>query len=32
MTTEEIRAKWTRRDWWIDSDEALRLGLVDALR
>jgi len=32
MTAEEIRAKWTRRDWWIDSDEALRLGLVDALR
>jgi ATP-dependent Clp protease protease subunit len=32
MSAEDIRAKWTRRDWWIDSDEALRLGLVDALR
>jgi ATP-dependent Clp endopeptidase proteolytic subunit ClpP len=32
MSAEDIRAKWTRRDWWIDSDEALQLGLVDALR
>lgn len=32
MSVEDIRAKWTRRDWWIDSDEALKLGLVDAIR
>ncbi len=32
MTVDEIREKWNRRNWWIDSDEALRLGLVDALR
>jgi len=32
MTTEEIRGKWLRRDWWIDSTEALRLGFVDSLR
>jgi ATP-dependent Clp protease protease subunit len=32
MPREEIKAKWLRRDWWIDSDEALRLGFVDAIR
>jgi len=32
MSVEEIREKWLRRNWWIDSDEALRRGLVDALR
>jgi ATP-dependent Clp endopeptidase proteolytic subunit ClpP len=32
MTVEEIREKWLRRNWWISSDEALTLGLVDALR
>lgn len=23
---------WSRRDWWIDADEGLRLGLVDEIR
>lgn len=23
---------WARRDWWLDSDEALRWGIVDAVR
>jgi ATP-dependent Clp endopeptidase proteolytic subunit ClpP len=32
MTVEEIREKWLRRNWWISSDAALELGLVDALR
>jgi ATP-dependent protease ClpP protease subunit len=32
MTVEEIRAKWNRRDWWISSDEALLLKLVDEIR
>lgn len=32
MEVEEIRAKWERRDWWIDSDEALELGFVDRIR
>lgn len=32
MTVEEIREKWLRRNWWISSDEALTLGLVDSLR
>jgi ATP-dependent Clp protease protease subunit len=29
LTPEEIREKWTRRDWWLDADEALELGFVD---
>jgi ATP-dependent protease ClpP protease subunit len=32
MPRAEIKERWTRRDWWIDSTEALRLGFVDALR
>ena len=32
MNHEEIKEKWSRRNWWIDSAEALRLGFVDALR
>lgn len=32
MTVEDIREKWLRRNWWISSDEALTLGLVDSLR
>ncbi len=32
MPRGEIKEKWLRRDWWIDSAEALRLGFIDALR
>jgi len=32
LTVEEIKEMWSRRNRWIDSDEALRLGFVDALR
>lgn len=32
LTKEEFVKNWTRKDWWIDSDEALRLGLVDEVR
>jgi len=27
-----LKRKWERKDWWIDSDEALELGLVDEIR
>ena len=27
-----LKKKWERKDWWIDSDEALKLGLVDEIR
>jgi ATP-dependent Clp protease protease subunit len=32
MTKAQIRNKWTRRDWWISSNEALELGLIDEVR
>ena len=31
-TRELIEKKWSKNDWWIDSDEALALGLVDSIR
>lgn len=27
-----LKKNWERTDWWIDSDEALKLGLVDSVR
>lgn len=32
LTKRTLRTKWRRRDWWIDSEEALKLGLVDEIR
>lgn len=32
MTKAQIKNKWHRTDWWISSDEALKLGFVDELR
>lgn len=32
LSVAQITKKWRRKDWWIDSDEALRLGLVDEVR
>lgn len=29
MSVREIERRWKRKDWWITSDEALKLGLVD---
>lgn len=29
LTKTTLRRKWRRRDWWIDSTEALKSGLVD---
>jgi len=31
MTERQIATKWKRTDWWISSDDALRLGFVDAI-
>ena len=31
MTKAQIKAKWLRKDWWISSDEALKLGLIDKI-
>lgn len=32
LSRAQIKRRWTRKDWWIDSDEALRLGFVDEIR
>jgi ATP-dependent Clp endopeptidase proteolytic subunit ClpP len=32
LTAAQIKKNWTRKDWWLDSDEALRLKLVDEVR
>lgn len=29
LSVNEIRKRWERRDWWLDSSECLRLGFVD---
>jgi ATP-dependent Clp endopeptidase proteolytic subunit ClpP len=32
LTVKQLEARWKRRDWWIDSEEALKHGLVDEVR
>lgn len=32
LTKAKLKANWRRKDWWIDSTEALKLGLVDEVR
>jgi ATP-dependent protease ClpP protease subunit len=32
ITKAQIEKNWNRKDWWLDSAEALRLGIVDELR
>jgi ATP-dependent Clp protease protease subunit len=32
LTGEKIRRNWDRKDWWLTSDEALNLGVVDEVR
>jgi ATP-dependent Clp endopeptidase proteolytic subunit ClpP len=29
LSAKEIEKRWKRTDWWIDSDDALKLGIVD---
>jgi ATP-dependent Clp endopeptidase proteolytic subunit ClpP len=31
LTTQRIKRNWDRKDWWIDADECLELGLVDQI-
>lgn len=31
MTVEEFGKNWERTDWWLSSDEAMELGLVDEI-
>ena len=32
FTREQLAANWDRKDWWLDSDEALAGGVVDEIR
>jgi len=32
LTKIKIKRNWDRKDWWIDADEAVTLGLVDEIR
>lgn len=32
MTKPQIRSKWKRKDWWLDSDAALAAGFIDEIR
>lgn len=32
LTREVLDANWTRKDWWLSSDESLALGLIDEIR
>jgi len=32
LSKSAIARKWRRKDWWLDSTEALKLGFVDELR
>jgi ATP-dependent Clp endopeptidase proteolytic subunit ClpP len=32
LTKVKIKRSWDRKDWWIDADEAVKLGLVDEIR
>jgi len=32
LTVKQFANRWRRKDWWLDSDESLRLGVVDEVR
>lgn len=32
FTTDEIKEKWERRDWWLNADEMLEAGFVDEIQ
>lgn len=32
LTAKQFANRWHRKDWWLDSDEAWRLGVVDEVR
>ena len=32
MTPAQLEKRWKRKDWWLSSDECLKLGLVDEVR
>ena len=32
LTKQKLKKNWDRKDWWIDVDECVQLGLVDEIR
>jgi ATP-dependent Clp protease, protease subunit len=32
LTEAQIQRKWTRKEWWLDADEAVAVGLADAIQ
>jgi ATP-dependent Clp endopeptidase proteolytic subunit ClpP len=30
LTVQQIQRKWSRRDWWLDAEEAVAMGFADA--
>lgn len=32
ITPAQLKKNWNRKDWWVDSTEALKLGIVDEVR
>lgn len=32
MTKTSIKRKWMRKDWWLDSEESIKLGFADEIR
>ena len=32
LTKTVMKKNWTRKDWWLSSDDALKLGIVDEVR
>jgi ATP-dependent Clp endopeptidase proteolytic subunit ClpP len=32
LTPRRIKRNWDRKDWWLDSDQCLEMGLVDEVR
>lgn len=32
LSSQKIKRNWDRKDWWIDADEALEMGLIDEIR
>jgi ATP-dependent Clp endopeptidase proteolytic subunit ClpP len=32
LTKAKIKRNWDRKDWWIDADECVKLGLVDEIK
>lgn len=31
LTARQIQTRWSRRDWWLSSDESLKLGFIDEI-